>query len=265
MAVATKTLDRQLHKLLAKQSGQRIFAHAAFLVGHRYEMRDPKRAATLLSKTNRDDYFAHCIQRAIPHWFTVIKRVMVGHQPFWLVQLNAIPQKYWLISSSFNLPIGAQLRGWFDFRRHETRVITVHSLRVRLDSPVGTPRLVTSALQRVYPALRVVRVFRMPGSATFVAVHAQNARGRHQCYAPATRQYIQQLFYRQISSPAEVFRLVLADQPHSTQIAHLLGVRPDRVRSVDSGVYVVRASGHRVHTLAPLAAQFLGCTIRVRA
>lgn len=269
MAVATKTLDRQLHKLLAKQSGFRVHARAAFLAGHRYEMRNPHHARLFWYRVNQSDYLRHKVEKHVDQWLTVVKRVTFRDRPFLLVRLNANRHLFFLVPF-LALPIGTQVRGWLELRHKTTSaselsVLTARDIRVVLTSSVGMLRLVTEAFRRAYPRLRVTGVFRVPGQATFVHVEASTANGRRRCYSPATKQYIQQLFYRHAVPPTEAFHLILATEPYPKQIAHLLGVRPDHVRAVDSGVYVVKASGHRVRMLAPLAAQFLGCTIRVRA
>ncbi len=262
MAIASKTLDRHLHKVLATHSGTRIFAHATFLAGHRYDIRDPKQAIALLHKINKNNYFAYYIQQSLPQWFTVVKHVTLFRRTFVLVKMNAVSQKYWL-APSLSVSVGAQIRGWLEWRE-ETRVVSSHAIRIRFQSPVGTPRLITDALGRAYPELHVTRVFRTPGLATFVQVTSKNTNGRRRCHSPATRQYLRRLFYSDATPTPEVFRLVLADQPLTTQVVHLLGLLPEQVQQDPGGVCYVWASGTRVRTLAPLVAQFLHCEIRVR-
>ena len=262
MAIATKTLDRQLHKVLATQSGARIFAHAAFLAGHRYEIRHPKQVAGLLHKVNHNGYFAHYIRQSLPHWFTVVNRVTVFQRQFLLVKMNALDRRYWLVPF-LAVPRYAQIRGWLTWRE-ETRVATFPSMCVRFYSPVGTPRLITETLGRAYPTLHVQRIFRIPGRATFVQVGASNAIGRHQCYLPSAQHYLRRLFYSDATPTAEVFRLVLADQPLAKKVAALLGVPPEQVRyDFHSATCYVQATNRHVRALAPLVAQFLHCKIRV--
>ena len=262
MAIATKTLDRQLHKVLAAQSGTRIFAHAAFLAGHRYEIRHPKQVAGLLHKVNQNGYFAHYIRQSLPHWFTVVNRVTVFQRQFLLVKMNALDHRYWLVPF-LAIPRYAQIRGWLAWRE-QTLVTSSRSIRVRLYSPVGTPRLITEALGRAYPTFHVERIFRAPGLATFVTVTTTSGTDRRRCYSPVSRQYLRRLFYSDATPTLEVFRLVLADQPLAKQAAALLGVPREQVRyNANSATCHAQASGRQVRALAPLVAQFLHCKIRV--
>jgi hypothetical protein len=218
--------------------------------------------AGLLHKVNQNGYFAHYIRQSLPHWFTVVNRVIVFQRQFLLVKMNAITQKYWLMPY-LSMPIGAQIRGWLAWRE-QTLVTTSRSIRVRLYSPVGTPRLITEALGRAYPTFHVERIFRDPGLATFVQVTASNALGRHQCYLPSAQQSLRRLFYSDAIPTPEVFRLVLADQPLAKKVAALLGVPRTEVRyDFNSRTCHAEVSSRRVRALAPLVAQFLHCKIRV--
>lgn len=262
MAMSTKALDRSLHKFLATQSGTRIFAHAAFLAGHRFEIRHPKQVVGLLQRLNKTDYLVKKIQQQTDQWFTVINRVTVFRRQFLLVKMNALGRQYWLVPF-LAVPRYAQIRGWLAWR-DETRVTTFSSIRVRLYSKVGTSRLITKALGRAYPTFHVERIFRTPGLATFVQVTASNALGRHQCYLPSAQQSLRRLFYSDATPTTEVFRLVLADQPLAKKVAALLGVPPQNVcYDFDAATCRAKASSRQVRALAPVIAQFLHCKIRV--
>jgi hypothetical protein len=217
----------------------------------------------LLHKINQNGYFAHYIRQSLPHWFTVVNRVIVFQREFLLVKMNALDCRYWLVPF-LAVPRHTQLRGWLEWRE-ETRVVTSHAIRIRFHSSVGTPRLITAALGRAYPHLHVKRIFRTPGRATFVQVTASNAIGRHQCHLPSAQHYLRRLFYSDATPTPEVFRLVLADQPLAKKVAALLGLPPTYVRyDFDTATYYVHATSRHVRELAPLVAQFLHCKIRVR-
>ena len=269
MVMSLHRFDQYSRRFQRSHPSARAAAWTAFLAHHRDRLDQflpsARHIPQVLTLLLTFDQLTTQSTRHVAHWFTVVNRAVMQGQSYLVVRMEGLPMTHYWLAPDLPVPMGIQIRGWLERVSHTTPIVTRWAdLRVTWHQSVGTTRLVATQWAPRYPQLQVQRVVRVPGQATLVWIQADSARGRHTAYALRARQQLQSLFYRAVHPIRlpEVFRVIRADLPLANQIAHLLGIPSQNVRSHGAQRWQVRARGTQVASLRPVVESALGVSIQ---